>query len=419
MVTYAYLHASSNADGLVAQVPIRPASPDHCRHAYAVHKATNDSALMLYGDTTRSAALRHEVPLTIVDPLLFIEVEGRRVVVIGELDVPRVEKLDGLEVLSAESLGFRELVGAMPAQEAALEVARRACAELGVAQAVVPGDFPLVLARALETAGVGIEPMDEVFTERRRSKSEAELGGIRAAQRSADAAIARVRGILEAVDSTDGGMTYNGLPLTSEYLRAEILDVIRAEDADLDELIVSHGPQTAIGHEPGHGQLLPGEPIIVDIWPRDRASACYTDMTRTFVCGEPPEQLVSLHELCAEAMTIALQTIKPGAPTLATYKAVCEFFERNGHWTPLAEGIERPDALSGFPYALGHGVGLELHEQPVLSRGNESTFVSGDVVAIEPALYIGGFGGCRLEDTVVVTEHGCRRVTEATYEMRC
>jgi Xaa-Pro aminopeptidase len=374
--------------------------------------------ILLYGDTLRAPALRHEVPLAIVDPFLLVEVDGRRVAVVGELELPRVAGLDGLETLTTQALGIAELRARMPQQQAAFEVVRRACVELGVSNAVVPGDFPLALARSLEGAGIGLEPRDEVFTERRRRKSPAELEGIRAAQHAADAAMTRVRDLLAESDATGDVVTLDDEPLTSERLRSAILEVVRAHDAELDELIVSHGGQTAVGHEPGFGAILPGEPIIVDIWPRDRASACHTDMTRTFACGEPASQLIELHELCLEAMAVALARIAPGAPTLAAYAAVCELFERRGHWTPLAKGVERADSLSGFPYALGHGVGLELHEQPGLARGFDTTFVAGEVLAVEPALYVGGFGGCRLEDVVLVTEDGCRRLTDHSYALR-
>jgi Xaa-Pro aminopeptidase len=373
--------------------------------------------ILLYGTTVRSPELRHEVPLTIFDSFLFVEADGRRVVVIGELELPRVEKLEGIDVLSTESLGLHELRAEMPQPAASHEVLRRACRELGVTRAIVPGDFPLGLARFLEEAGIELEPRDDVFTERRRSKSSAELEGILAAQRAAEAAMTRVRDLVAAADATGAVVMLDGAPLSSELLRAAVLEVVRAHDTELEELIVSHGAQTAIGHEPGFGDILPGEPIIVDIWPRDRATGCHTDMTRTFVCGEPPEQLTQMHALCLEAMDVALSLIEPGAPTFAVYAAVCEHFEQHGYWTPLAEDIERPDALSGFPYGLGHGVGLELHEQPGLTRGYDSTFVAGEVLAVEPALYVGGFGGCRLEDIVLVTEDGCSCLTQSPYDL--
>jgi Xaa-Pro aminopeptidase len=178
------------------------------------------SAILLYGATTRSPELRHEVPLAIVDPFLFVEVDGRRIVVAGELEIPRLERVDGVEVVPSESLGAGELRARLPYPAASFEVVRRACRELGVTRAVVPGDFPLALARVLEEAGVELEPNDDVFVERLRRKNRAELEGILAAQRAADAAMTHVRDLLAAADPTGSVVTLDGAPLTSERLRA-------------------------------------------------------------------------------------------------------------------------------------------------------------------------------------------------------
>ena len=160
------------------------------------------SPILLYGDTTRSPALRHEIPLTIVDPFLFLEADGRRIVVIGELEVPRVEHVEGVEVLSTESFGSRELRAEMPQPKAAYEVMRRACRELGVSQAVVPGDFQLGLARFLEDAGIALEPRTTSSQSDVDARAAPSWSAILAAQRAADAAMTRVRELLAAADAT-------------------------------------------------------------------------------------------------------------------------------------------------------------------------------------------------------------------------
>src|SRR5207249_46735 len=138
-----------------------------------------------------------------------------------------------------------------------------------------------------------------------------------------------------------------------------------------DESIVSHGSQTAVGHNMGSGPIAPGEPIVVDIFPRDRESGCYSDMTRTFVVGEPPEELVRYQRLVKEALDRSLAEIRPGANGTAVYTLVCRLFEEHGFPTQLSKppGEVLED---GFFHGLGHGVGLEVHEQPNLGRaGNE------------------------------------------------
>jgi Xaa-Pro aminopeptidase len=105
--------------------------------------------------------------------------------------------------------------------------------------------------------------------------------------------------------------------------------------------------------------------------------------------------------------------VRPGADGAAVWRAVCSFYEELGHPT----GQSKPEGTvlrDGFNHGLGHGVGLEVHEAPTLSKaGNE--LVAGDVITLEPGLYRHGFGGVRLEDTLVVTDDGCETITDFPY----
>ena len=144
--------------------------------------------------------------------------------------------------------------------------------------------FPLEVADRLRAEGIELEPQHELFDLRRRTKTPAELAGIRRAQAAAEAGMSAAAELLRA-----------GGPLTSEEIKAAIDAAFMAHGCSCDEFIVSHGAQSAIGHHMGAGEIEPGEPIVIDIWPRDRESACFSDMTRTFVIGEPTAELVEWH----------------------------------------------------------------------------------------------------------------------------
>jgi Xaa-Pro aminopeptidase len=167
----------------------------------------------------------------------------------------------------------------------------------------------------------------------------------------------------------------------------------------------------------GSGSIAAGEPIVVDIWPRDRETGCYADMTRTYVVGTPPEELVEYHRLCLDALQEALGSVRAGASGHELYKRTCDLFGEHGYKTQMNK--EPGESLEeGFFHGLGHGVGLELHEEPGLGLPVAGELVAGDVITIEPGLYRPGFGGCRLEDLVLVTEGGAENLTDYPYDLK-
>jgi Xaa-Pro aminopeptidase len=171
-----------------------------------------------------------------------------------------------------------------------------------------------------------------------------------------------------------------------------------------------------VGHDEGSGPVSAGEPIVVDLYPQDAVSGCFADMTRTFCLGEPPTELLGYHARCREALERVVPLIGPGVTGRALYDAVCDFFEGHGHATQRSK-VEGEVLTDGFFHSLGHGVGLEVHEAPGLGRTGKEPFVVGDVIAVEPGLYRAGFGGCRLEDLILVTEDGCEVLTSYPYDL--
>jgi Xaa-Pro aminopeptidase len=362
--------------------------------------------VLIFADTIRSPELRHEVPVPAPDPMIYAERNGRRRVFAGSLEIPRLQEVDGLEAVPREELGIDELIAAgKRSHELDLELVLRACLHTGVTQAVVPRSFPLEAADHLRANGVEVHADGELFDRRRRSKTQAEVAGVQRALRASERALDRVREIL------GGGGT-----VTCEDLRIEIAHVFsEAAVITPDLVIVSHGSQTAVGHEPGHGPIAPGEPVIVDLYPQDPHSGCYSDMTRTFCVGAPPDELVTFHRLCREALERVYEALRPGVLGAELHRISCAPFERAGYPTQLTK--EPGQVLDeGYYHALGHGVGLEVHEPPLLGRNGEE-LVPGDVLAIEPGCYRKGFGGCRLEDLVLVTDDGCEILTEYPYDL--
>jgi Xaa-Pro aminopeptidase len=364
------------------------------------------SNLLIFGAPESSPDMFHAVPAGIIDPFLYVETDGRRAATVSVLDAHKVEPY-GIEILDPFELGADELFSrGISRHEVDLELSRRACEKMGVGRALVPPEFPVGLADHLRASGIELFVDPELFVTRRRVKTEGEIEGIRRAQRAADAAMAVAARMIR-----EGGTS-------SEEVRAEMQRICDDRGCDLpDDVIVSHGPQSAIGHESGHGPIGEGEVVIVDIWPRDRTSRCWADMTRTFIAGdmEPPEELAEYWRLTREALDRAFAEVRAGADCQLIYGISCEPFENAGYPTQRSKpaGTKLDE---GYYHSLGHGVGLEVHERPNLGR-TPDTLLAGDVITLEPGCYSKELGGVRLEDLVLVGEDGAELLTDFPYDL--
>jgi Xaa-Pro aminopeptidase len=373
--------------------------------------------ILIYGDTLRSPELRHEVHVPIPDPFLYAEKGDRRIVILHSLEIPRVRAdAPELEIIAPEQLGSDELYSqGLRGWEVVLELALRACRELEIVSATVPESFPLGLADHLRANGIELRVDRDLFDNRRRSKNATELRGIRNAQRACEAALDASRELLRRAQPNGAGLEVDGKPLTCERLKRVIEEVFAEHDVEGRDMIVSHGAQTAVGHNEGSGQIAPNEPIVFDLFPRDKATGCYADMTRTYVVGEPPDEVKDWHRLVKEALDASTAEVKPGVNGRRLYEKVCDIFQGAGYKTQLNK---KPGEVleDGFFHGLGHGVGLEVHESPSMGRIGDD-LVAGDVVTVEPGLYRSGYGGLRLEDLVLVTDDGYEVITNYPYDL--
>jgi Xaa-Pro aminopeptidase len=285
-----------------------------------------------------------------------------------------------------------------------MEVAARACKDLGVHDAVAPADFPLEVGDYLRRAGTQVTVDRSVFEQRRRQKQAWQIEGMRRAQRAAESAMIAVRDLLRSRQGVN-----------TDELRSAALRALAESSMTYDVMIVAHGPQTAIPHHRGSGVVEHGEPIVVDIFPRDPRSGCWADMTRTFCVGDPPQELQEYRAACLDARSAGVQLIQPGASGDAIHAAAADAIQGHGFHVGRPEPADA-GRVAAFVHGLGHGVGLALHEAPHLGPGGE-ILLPGDVVTVEPGLYRQGFGGYRVEDLVLVTEQGCEILTQFDYEL--
>ncbi|NUT56259.1 MAG: aminopeptidase P family protein [Thermoleophilia bacterium] len=374
--------------------------------------------VLIIADTIRSPELRHEVPLAVPDPFFYAEVSGTRSVVVSSLESGRIADLGtDLQVLTYEDAGIDELLKrGLDTYALNRELYLGACRQLGLEAAATPGGFPLEYADHLRANGIELTADQPFFDGRRRVKNEHELAGIRRACRAVEAGVAAGVELLRSASRSNGVLMLGGEPLTCERIQLEVERAFGEHGAAAEEFIVSHGAQTAVGHEAGHGPVAADDVGLFDLFPRDRESACYSDFTRTFSLGPPSDELAEYHRLAKEALDLAVAAVKPGVKGSDIHRMVCDFFHDHGHKTQLHK--EEGEALvDGYFHATGHGVGLEVHEKPGVGRVESEPLVAGDVIALEPGLYRHGYGGVRLEDLVLVTESGSEVLTNYPYEL--
>jgi Xaa-Pro aminopeptidase len=375
------------------------------------------AAVLIYGDSFRSADLRHAVPLGVPDPFLYAEQNGSRHVFASSMEAGRLRELGLFDVHAHEELGADELIeSGIDRRELAAQLTLRAVGSLGLERATVPENFPVWLADRLRADGVELDVDQTLFDDRRRAKTEAQLAGMRRAQRAAEAAMDVCRELLRRAEIDGDQLLLDGEELTVERVKADMNVAFAAHDTTADEYIVAPGAQGAVGHDMGSGPIRPSTPLVVDIFPRDNASAVYTDMTRTFVVGDVPEDVREWHRLCKEALERATAEIRAGVEARALFDATCDIFEAAGEPTQRTKkpGVPLSD---GFFHGLGHGVGLDVHEEPGMGQLARKKLVTGDVVTVEPGLYRAGYGGVRLEDIVLVTETGAKVITDYPYDL--
>jgi len=340
------------------------------------------------------------------DSFIYMEIKGERLLVMSDLEMDRARAQASVDRV----LSYSELEQKAKAQgikdPTTVDIVHVVLKEFKIRRLSVPANFPFVHATRLQELGYSLKPKRDPFYEQRVVKTADEIRHIEAAQRATEEAVAAAFKTVQRATIEQGWLHLDGEVLTSERIKKLINVKLMERDCVAQHTIVAGGEQACDPHNEGSGPLPAGRSIIFDVFPRSATSRYFADMSRTVVRGAPTPDLKRLYQTVKDAQEEAIEKVKDGADGMKIHQGICARFDKAGYKTGVVNG-----RMQGYFHGTGHGVGLDIHEAPRISRTG-SLLQEGHVVTVEPGLYYPGLGAVRIEDMVLVMKDGCRNLTD-------
>jgi Xaa-Pro aminopeptidase len=372
---------------------------------------TDDRPVLLFGETYNHPNILYRTGFLVPDPVVVVDRGGSDTVLwVSPLEEGRARKESSAgEVRSTAELDLAPTRAGGNEYDVWANLVVAVCRKHGVSAVDVDADFPAVLADHLRQNDVDIRPRSDIYQRRRRIKTAQEIEWITSTENAGMAALQKAIDLIAAAEIKDGLLYHEGRKLSSTDLIYTVESHLLENGNTTVDSICCGGPESADPHRTSSDVLREGLPIVLDIYPFDKRTRYWGDMTRTVVRGTPPPAVERMWEAVLEAQQAGLDTVKPGVNGRDVHFACCEVFKQHGYGS-LAKPYRDIQSEARFIHGTGHGLGLEIHEFPRISEADVVLEV-GDVITVEPGLYDPRLGGIRIEDLVVVTETGCRNLT--------
>jgi Xaa-Pro aminopeptidase len=369
---------------------------------------------MMAGIPATNSALYRRIRFSVGDPAAYLELPedgggAIKLLILRDIEMDRARKHAQVDRVACPAdyppetglSGDRETATA----QAAAECVRRA----GIRRVRADRSLPLIFVDMLRQAEIAVEYDPDLGVIDRRAKDDQEIAWIRESQSATEDAMEMAcRLVARAGVAKDATLIHEGETLTAERVRAAIDHWLLDRGYVNAPAIVAGGREGADCHNVGSGPLRTGEPVIIDIFPRNRRTLYHGDCTRTVVHGDIPDALAVMHRAVCDAKAAAEAAVRAGATGETVHRTTLAALGAAGFRYGLPPD-KAPADFCSLTHGTGHGLGLDVHEPPLLDlKGPE--LVVGDVVTIEPGLYRLDLGGVRVEDVVVVTADGCENL---------
>lgn len=365
-----------------------------------------DHAVLLIATSESDSNLYYATRFLAPDPFVFLQVGTRKILLMSDLEIDRARAQARVD----EVLSLSEYEGKARQRWQSLHLIDTVGLLLeghGVQAVTVPSAFPLEYGDRLREKGVRVTTRPDPFFPERLVKSEEEIAAIALTQRHTEAALEAALQILKESRIKGDQVLWKGTPLSVEDLKKVINVSLMENDCVAQHTIVACGLDGVDPHNQGSGPIRPHESIVFDIFPRSSRTRYFADMTRTVVKGKASDDLRRMYDAVLAGQLRGIELVRDGASGQAIHEQVARTLEALGFETGPADG-----RMQGFFHGTGHGVGLDIHEPPRISKTGAG-LKAGQVVTVEPGLYYSRWGAVRIEDLVVVEAGGCRNLTRA------
>lgn len=364
------------------------------------------AAILMIASSEADSNLYYATKFLAPDPFIFLQVGEEKIMIMNDLEIDRARDQAKVDtVLSFSS--YEEVARKHGIREPnTIDVLDECLKERGIKNLVVPADFGIRHALILEDKGYDIEVRNDPFFEDRLKKSKEEIEYLTKILRHAEYAVGKAIEYIRNSKVKDGYLYSGDRQVTSEDIKMLMAITLLENNCIAQHTIVSCGEDTSSPHTEGNGPLKANVPIIIDLFPRSMNSRYYADITRTVVKGVASEEVKKMHEAVYSTQEFAMTLLKDGVNGRDVHEAVLKHFQDMGYESGKIDG-----RMQGFFHGTGHGIGLDIHEPPRISKRGD-VLSAGNVVTVEPGLYYAGIGGVRLEDMVVVQKDGVINLTK-------
>jgi Xaa-Pro aminopeptidase len=376
-----------------------------------IHEMEMQKTWLLAGIPAVQKNLYHRIQFSVGDPAAWIQFQNpdkslESLLICRDIEMGRARKKATVDAVYCPA-DFTPATGLSGDRETATAQAVAEClTRRGISSVISDRSLSLIYLDALKKVNIDVQYSSEMGVMERRAKSSDELVALKQAQSITEKVMTLAcQLVCKAKARPDGTLEANGASLSSESLKACIDHWLLDEGFSNPGSIVACGPQGADCHEYGSGPLYTESPIIIDIFPCSKTTYYNGDCTRTAVHGKIPAHIENAYETVVKAKFAAMKVTQAGVTGEAVHQETIRVIHEHGYETGLPSK-ESPENRCAMVHGTGHGVGLEVHEPPLLDfKGPE--LIVGDVLTIEPGLYCPAWGGVRSEDMVAVLENDC------------